>query len=60
MGKLFWLIGIACAVWVIYDVWNKNHVLNETNKILWTIFALFFNVIAAIIYYLVHVKDRGY
>lgn len=60
MSKLIWLIGIICAVWVIYDVWNKNHSLSETNKILWTIFALLFNVLAAIIYYLVHVKDRAY
>ncbi|MCA6074290.1 PLDc N-terminal domain-containing protein [Fulvivirga sedimenti] len=54
MGKLLWLIGIICAVWVIYDVWTKNQRLSETNKILWTIFALIFNIVAAIIYYVVH------
>lgn len=58
MSKLIWLLGIACAVWVIYDVWNKNTRLSETNKILWTIFALIFA--AAIVYYLVHVRDRTY
>lgn len=58
MGKLIWIIGIVCAVWVIYDVWAKNRTLSETNKILWTIFALLFNIVAAIVYYFVH-KSRS-
>lgn len=60
MSKIIGLIGIICAIWVIYDVWSKNHTLSETTKILWTIFALFFSIIAAIIYYFIHVKDRSY
>lgn len=58
MSKLFWLLGVICAVWVIYDVWAKNHQLSETNKILWTVFALLFNVVAAVVYYFVHYSKR--
>ncbi len=58
MEKLIWLLGIICAVWVIYDVWTKNPRLSETNKILWTIFALIFNIVAAVVYYFVHKSGR--
>ena len=60
MGKLLGLISLVCTVWVIYEVWSKNPRLSETNKILWTIFALIFGIAAALIYYLVHVRDRSY
>jgi len=59
MEHLIWLVGVICAVWVIYDVWSKNPRLSETNKILWTIFALFFSVVAAIVYYIVHKRERS-
>jgi len=51
MDKLIWLAGIICAVWVIYDVWSKNTRLNETNKIIWTVFAILFSILTAIVYY---------
>lgn len=57
MGNLLYIIGIICAIWVIYDVWTKNPRLSETNKILWTIFALFFSIVAAIVYYFVHKRS---
>lgn len=57
MKGFLYLIGVIAAIWVIYDVWTQNHKLNETNKILWTIFALFFNIIAAVIYFLVHKRN---
>lgn len=58
MKGLLYLIGLIAAIWVIYDVWTQNHKLSETNKILWTIFALFFSIIAAVIYFLVHKRDQ--
>lgn len=51
MGKLIYILGIVCAVWVIYDVWSKNTRLNNTNKIIWTVFAIIFSVLTAIVYY---------
>jgi len=52
MDKIIWLAGIICAVWVIYDVWSKNSRLNDTNKIIWTVFAILFSILTAIVYYL--------
>jgi len=49
--KLFYFFGIACAAWVVYDVWFNNKRLSDTGKIVWTAFALFFNIIAAAVYY---------
>lgn len=54
MGGLIYLIGLLCAIWVIYDVWVVNKRLDETSKLLWTILAVFANVLAAIIYYFTH------
>ncbi len=52
MGGLFYLLGIIAAVWVIYDVWSQNTRLTDTEKLIWTICAIFFSVITAIIYYI--------
>lgn len=57
MGTLLYLIGIACAVWVLYDVWAVNRTLNDTGKIVWSILAIVFNILTAILYYLM-VKKR--
>jgi len=51
-GTLVGLVGLICAVLVIYDVWAKNKGLSQTAKILWTIFAVIFSIITAIIYVL--------
>lgn len=50
--SIFGLIAIICAVLVIYDVWVKQKSMNTGEKILWTISALLFNILTAIIYYL--------
>lgn len=57
MGTLLWIVGIACAVWVLYDVWAVNRTLTDTGKIVWSILAIFFNILTAIFYY-VMVKNR--
>ncbi len=51
MSALIWAIGVACAIYVIYDVWAKNDKITDGQKILWTIFALLFNIVTAIVYY---------
>ena len=48
-----YIIAIVCAVWVIYDVVSNQKKMSGGNKALWVIFALFFSVITAIVYYFV-------
>jgi len=50
MNNIFYIIGLICAIWVIYDVWAKQK-MSAGSKIIWTIFALLFSVITAIVYY---------
>jgi uncharacterized membrane protein YkgB len=50
------IIAIICAVWVIYDVWTKQKKLSGGKKILWTIFAILFSILTAIVYYFVKKK----
>ena len=47
------LVGLACAIWVIYDVFANNKKLTTGMKVLWTVLAIFFSIITAIVYYLV-------
>jgi hypothetical protein len=47
------IIALACAIWVIYDVFAKNKELSTGVKIIWTIGALLFSIITAIIYFFV-------
>lgn len=51
MGKLFWVVGTVCAIWVIYDVWEKQKQMDRTLKIVWTASAIIFNIFTAILYY---------
>jgi len=46
------IIEIIAAVWVIVDVWTKLKA-KDGEKIVWTIAALFFSIITAIVYYFV-------
>ncbi|NCB19652.1 MAG: hypothetical protein EOM61_08545 [Bacteroidia bacterium] len=51
MEKLIGLIGIVCAIWVIYEVWANHKSMSVGEKILWTIAAIIFNIITAIVFY---------
>lgn len=51
MQQILAVVGLVCAVWVIYDAWSKNHRLSETAKVLWTIAAILFSILTAIVYY---------
>lgn len=53
-GSIIGLIALICAIWVIYDVFTKNKKLSDGMKILWTVLAIVFNIITAIVYYLVY------
>jgi len=46
---LFRVLIVVCTIWVIYDVWTNSK--KETPiKILWTVLALAFSIVTAIIY----------
>lgn len=52
-GTIIGIIALIAAIWVIYDVLVNNKRLSDGMKVLWIIFAVFFSIITAIIYYLV-------
>lgn len=50
------LVHFAAVVWVLYEVWGVNKSMRDGRKILWSIGALFFSIITAILYYFVEKK----
>jgi len=59
MQLLIGIIGLVCAVWVIYEVWSQNTRLSVDYKILWTVGAILLSILTAIAYYFVE-KRREY
>jgi len=53
---ILYIVGILCAIWVIYDVFVNNKRLSIGMKVLWVILALLFSIITAIVYYFVYKK----
>lgn len=47
------VVGLIAAIWVIYDTWAVNRKDSTGMKVVWTILAILFSIITAIIYYLV-------
>jgi hypothetical protein len=56
MNSLIWIIGVIAAVWVIVEVWTKLKA-STTEKLLWTIAALLFSIITAIVYFFVKKRN---
>ena len=52
VGNLGGLLALICAVWVIYDVLTNEKGMDKTQRIIWIITAVLFNIITAIVYYL--------
>ncbi|MBT4857906.1 hypothetical protein HON49_01925 [archaeon] len=52
VSQLLTLIPLACAIWVIYDVFAKQK-FKTGKKVLWTVLALLFSVITAIVYFFI-------
>lgn len=48
------ILGLIAAIWVIYDVFANNKKLSTGSKIVWTVCAILFSIITAIIYYFVY------
>lgn len=55
-GTLLGLIALICAIWVIYDVWAVNRKDETGMKVVWTILAIIFSIITAIVYYFIRKK----
>lgn len=52
-NTILWIIGTACAIWVIYDVVTKQKKMKTGEKVLWILGAIIFSIITAIVYYFV-------
>ena len=46
------IVELIAAIWVIYDVWAKLRA-QTGEKVMWTIAAVLFSIITAIVYYFV-------
>lgn len=55
-SSIIGIIALICAIWVIYQVWAVNKGLSTGKKVLWTILAIFFSIITAIVYLIVKKK----
>jgi uncharacterized membrane-anchored protein len=54
LDTALYILGLICAIWVIYDVFAKNKRLSVGMKVLWTVLAILFSIITAIVYYFVY------
>lgn len=52
-GGIFGIIALVCAIWVIYDVWAVNKKASTIVKVIWTVLAIFFSIITAVVYYFI-------
>ena len=50
---IWWILGVAAAVWVIYDIATSQKKMKKEHKLLWIIAAVMFSAITAIVYYLI-------
>ena len=48
---LWWILAVAAAVWVIYDVMTQQKSMDSTKKLIWIICAVVFSVVTAIVYF---------
>lgn len=51
MEFLAGIIALICAIYVIVEVWTKQPSMGTGEKAVWTVAALFFSIITAIVYY---------
>ncbi len=56
MTNVLYILGIVCAVFVIYQVWAKQPSMGTGEKVVWTIAALLFSILTAIIFYFIRMK----
>jgi membrane protein DedA with SNARE-associated domain len=59
MGGLLGILILAAAIWVIYDVWVNNRRFTDTEKLIWTIAAVVFSLLTAVIYFVTQKRKSG-
>lgn len=57
MYSLGGMIHFAAMAWVLYEVWIVKKEMEDGKKILWSIAAMFFSIITAILYYVIEKKN---
>ena len=58
MQFLILLFYIAIIAFVVYDIWTNNKRLDDTQKLIWTLAAIFAGFVTVIIYYWVFKKEK--
>jgi hypothetical protein len=53
LSSILGVIGLICAIWVIYDIVVNQKKLKTVHKVIWIVCAIFFSIITAIVYYFV-------
>jgi uncharacterized membrane protein YidH (DUF202 family) len=52
------IVGLVCAILVIYDVFAKQKKMKLSTQVIWTVLAIVFSIITAIIYFLFVKKKK--
>ena len=56
--NIAYLLGLAAAIWVIYDILTKQKRMPTLHKVLWIVGAIVLNILTAIVYFLVVKKGK--
>ncbi|MEQ8714395.1 MAG: PLDc N-terminal domain-containing protein [Cyclobacteriaceae bacterium] len=51
MNNIMYIVALVAAVWVLYEVWTQQKGMSTGSKIIWSICALLFSIITAIVYF---------
>lgn len=54
MEIILGIIALICALYVIFSVWGSSE--SALVKIIWTLAAIFFSIVTAIVYYFIGPK----
>jgi len=60
LGLILMILQLAALVWVIYDVLTKQKKMPDLEKVLWIVVAFLFNILGAIVYYIVVKREHKY
>lgn len=52
-GEILGVVGLLCAIWVIYDLFAHQPEMRPSTKAIWVVLAIVFSIITAIIYYII-------
>ena len=51
VNSILGIVALVAAIWVIYEVWTSKRKTGE--KVIWSICAILFSIITAIVYYFI-------